>query len=807
MVAAGTVLNERYRLERKIGQGGFAQVFLAYGPPNFKRPVAIKVLLPDQSGDDDFLHLFVAEAERVATLEHPNILSMYDYGEAEGTAYLVMPYITGGTLHDRLRTGPALGLIQIGDYLRQAAAALDYAHRRNLIHRDVKPQNMLLRAEDDHLLLADFGISKVLSSASALSATRFIGTLAYMAPEQFRGQVGRASDIYALGCVLFQLLTGAPPYNGPTEEVIHGHLHAPIPALAERSQGRLPAALQGIIERALAKSPDERFASAGALANAFTSAAVGVPPPGSPVPSATVAVPPLPPLSPATPSPAPAEEAPTSGSQLAPTTPTTGSLRTDAHYPRVAQGTTELPTSRIPAAERPADDRAQVTVAQPPNPSFLDRLLRKKAALLGGGIGTSLAALMLVVMVVRGNAGNDNQQPGDSTATAPTMAALATSASPTAIVTAITQPSSEPAPTTAPVPTTAPPSVASPVTATAAPFQSQNFTPLSGHAGWVNGVAWSPDGKTLASASDDGTVQLWRADGTKARPPLSGHRGVVKSVAWSPDSTILASASDDRTVRLWDADGREVTAPFNHNDKVRTLAWSPDSQTLATGSADKTVRLWSRDGTERATLRDHDNLINRVAWSPDGTTLASASVDKTVRLWRADGAAVRRADGTPLTLNHDRPIWSVAWSPDGRTLATASDDQTARLWGADGAPLATLTGHTAPVLDVAWSPEGKVLASMSNDSTVRLWAPDGKAVATLAGHARAIPVLTVAWSPNGQMLASGSGDRTVRLWTPDGKEVAALASHDNRVLSVAWSPDSKILASGAADNTVRLWRQ
>lgn len=268
MITENSVLNTRYRLEKKIGQGGFAQVFVAMDQL-LKRRVAVKVLNSELTEDENFLSRFEREAQSIAALEHPNILSVYDYGQAEDTAYLVTPYVEGGTLHDKLRREKKFNLQQASQYLSQVAAALDYAHRRYIVHRDIKPQNMLLRTEDNRLLLGDFGIAKVLSSSSAQSRTGVMGTLSYMAPEQLEGNVGVGTDIYALGCVLFQMLTGELPYSGATEQVMMGHILRPIPSIIERSQGQLPPAVQDIINRALAKKPEDRFQSAGEMAKAF----------------------------------------------------------------------------------------------------------------------------------------------------------------------------------------------------------------------------------------------------------------------------------------------------------------------------------------------------------------------------------------------------------------------------------------------------------------------------------------------------------------------------------------------------------
>ncbi|HEX5503420.1 MAG TPA: protein kinase [Thermomicrobiales bacterium] len=275
MIAEGSVLNQRYVLAHRVGRGGFAEVYEATDQ-SLQRRVAVKILLPQLSEDPAFLAGFAREAQQVARLEHPHILPVYDYGQIEDTAYLVMPYVDGGTLRQRLRAGPRLTLDETGDLLRQAAAALDYAHGLNVVHRDVKPDNMLLHHGGRHLLLADFGIAKVLSASSVQSLSRSVGTIAYMAPEQFRGQISRAVDIYALGCVLYQMLTGDAPYGGTSEQVMYDHFYTPVPDI--RARGDLPIApvvapaIQAVLERALAKDRDARYPSAGDLSAAFDAA-------------------------------------------------------------------------------------------------------------------------------------------------------------------------------------------------------------------------------------------------------------------------------------------------------------------------------------------------------------------------------------------------------------------------------------------------------------------------------------------------------------------------------------------------------
>jgi serine/threonine protein kinase len=257
----------RYRVVRKLGGGGMASVYLAEHA-HLRRTVVLKVLHSHLSKDPEMLVRFQREAQAASELVHPNIVPIIDAGESDGILYTVMPYLAGGSFADRIAVGPQPA-VEVASIVAQAATALDYAHRRGIVHRDVKPDNVLFD-EDGHALVTDFGIAEARSHSRLTASGRAMGTPHYMAPEQAMGKlVDGRSDVYSLGIVMYEGLTGYPPFDGPDAFAVgYKQVHeAAVPPIQVNSD--IPAPVNAIVMKCLAKQPADRYARANDLADAL----------------------------------------------------------------------------------------------------------------------------------------------------------------------------------------------------------------------------------------------------------------------------------------------------------------------------------------------------------------------------------------------------------------------------------------------------------------------------------------------------------------------------------------------------------
>ncbi len=680
------VLSERYELLQPLGRGGMGVVYRARDR-ELERIVAVKVLPAQMLRDEDFRARFRREARAAAGLSHPNIATVYDIGEdtegGEPVPYLVMELVEGGTLADLLRQAPPTPN-EVGRIVAAVLEALEHSHGREVVHRDIKPANIMVHRVDGRgrVKVMDFGIAKLLSeTATRLTATGMrIGTPSYMSPEQADGKPADArSDLYSTGCVLYEMLTGRPPFIGDSLTVVlFGHLHK-TPQPPSQLIPALAPFWDQVLATALAKDPQQRHRDAAAMRQAIETGLAAptsqAPPPAQPPAAAATAR-----LDAPSPTePAPTEPAPSVSALYAPGSP--------------GLGDRAVPTSAT---------RDHVAAAP-------HRVLSRRRLLTGLGVGGLAAALPAAyyTFTLDDTATILGQRLAGHNGVAHSVAF-----SPDGKILAIGSGDDT-------------------VRLWDVATRALLGPPLTGHTDGVSAVAFSPDGKILATGSYDDTVRLWDvATNTSIGRPLTVHTNDVDSVAsisavaFSPDGKILA-ADDDDDVRLWDVAtrtpiGRPLTGRNKLTSSVSSVAFSPDGKILAADD-DDTVRLW--DVATRTTigrpLAGHTGWVAAVAFSPNGKILATGSSDHTVRLW---DVATRTPIGRPLT-GHTDIVDSVAFSPDGKILATGSDDDDVRLWDVTtrtpiGRPL---TGHTDEVLSVAFNPDGKLLATGSLDGTVRLW--------------------------------------------------------------------------------------
>ncbi|MFF2078595.1 WD40 repeat domain-containing serine/threonine protein kinase [Kitasatospora sp. NPDC058162] len=669
VVQAGEHISGRYRLDARLGHGGMGEVWRGFDV-ELGRAVAVKVLLEFDASDEQ-LRRFRREASIGARLQHPGITVVHDVGQHEGRMFIVMELLEGTDLAGVLARSPSgLPVAEAVGLALQAAEALAAAHTRQVVHRDLKPGNLFLLA-DGRLKICDFGIARTMGDTEGLTTTgRPFGTPAYMAPEQWRGErVDAQCDMYALGCVLYALLTGAPPFP-VTEQawaLMRKHLDV-VPEGVRSVRAEVPGEVEELVASLLAKDPAAR-----------------------------------------------------------PDAPTTAEhLRTMLHSALVRdstlmlESTPKLDTAPTQTAPPPSlallkPDTVPGTLAPPRGPRRRNVILGGLAA-LAAATGASLIGLRLAdgtspaphPSVSAGPSPSNSSGPSPSVS--PDQRLWFTLAGHTDMVDSVVfSPDGE--------------------TLASASFDDTvrlwdlatrtSIATLTGHTDVVYSVAFSPDGKTLASASNDKTVRLWDLATRTSTATLTGHTDAVSTVAFSPDGKTLASASNDKTVRLWDLATRTSTATLTgHTDAVSTVAFSPDGKTLASASFDHTVRLWDlATRTSTATLTGHSYQLYSVAFSPDGKTLASGGLDDTVRLWDL----ATRTSAATLTAHAD-VVNAVAFSPDGKSLACAGGNKTIQLWDlATRTSTATLTGHTGAVGSVAFSLDGKTFASASNDKTIRLW--------------------------------------------------------------------------------------
>lgn len=324
---------------------------------------------------------------------------------------------------------------------------------------------------------------------------------------------------------------------------------------------------------------------------------------------------------------------------------------------------------------------------------------------------------------------------------------------------------------------------------------------ITGHAGRVISVAYSPDGRRIVTTSDDSTARIWEADTGREVVRLVGHTGRVLRAAFSPDGRRVASLATDHTVRVWDAEsGRETLHITGGTDGMHAAAFSFDGRRIFAATPDGSAHIWDAvSGRELVRLRGHTDRLTSAMFSPNGRRVVTASQDHTACVWDA-------ATGRELLqlAGHTARVYSAVFSPDGQRVATASDDKTARVWDArTGKQLTLMSGHTDSLLSAAFSADGRRLVTASFDRTVRIWNADtGQLIELLSGHTNTVE--GAVFSPDGRRVVSASDDGTVRLWDTDAGRGIFLTGLD-RLVGAAFSPDGRRVVTSSYDKTARVW--
>ncbi len=692
-----------YEILAKIGEGGMGVVYRAR-QLGLNREVAVKQILRADAARAAVAR-FWAEAEVMAAVRHPHVVQVIELGEHAGRPFLAMEYLGGGTLGDRIAAAAPLPPTEAARLVGKVAAGVAAAHELDIVHRDLKPGNVLLDAAGEPKV-TDFGLAK--RKAHDLTQTQaLMGTPAYMAPEQAAGRakfVGPPADVWALGVILYECLTGKRPFEGESVGALLSQIQSAEPAALRARVRSVPRDLDTIVAKCLAKEPEHRYPTAAGVADDLGRFVRGEPIAARPVGRAERLA-------------RWVRRKPTAAAAWAGTG--LAALLTVVVFVVVGFWR-EADTARGRVEDLLGTETRLRGELQTTNGKLETALRGEQAALkVAEREREKLAAVEYgrTVQVAHQEWRENN-----------VSAALAL------------------------------------LDGTQADSRGWEWRyvhrlcngqllALRGHTGGVRSAGWGPDGAKVVTANRDGPVRVWDARTGAELLTLRGHTGTVFSASFSPDGGRIVTGGEDNTARVWDAwTGVEVLT-LKHTGSVTSASFDADGARIVTASSTGgTARVWdARTGAELLALKH----AGEASFSPDGTRVLTFWADTAPRVLDA------RTGAELLVLEHAGGVDVASFSPNGRRVATAGPGGTVRVWDArTGAELLALRGHNSPVRSAGWSPDGGRIV-ICVDDTARVWdTKTGAEVLILRGD---VGIWLAAWSPDGTRIATAGG-KTVRIW-------------------------------------------
>ena len=834
---------DRFERQHFLDSGNLGEVFFAKDT-ELNRTVVTKYIRPEMSGDSLKQALFHLEGEVTGSLEHPSVVPVYGLGkDTKGRLYYAMRYVRGKKLsrviaeyHRKeagLKQEALTGLLQ---NFQAVCLAIEYAHSKGVLHCDIKPDNIMI-GDYGEVFVVDWGLVVVCGHVKGPSEMHEMetldpgvippykpselassglheqqggsrrgvgGTPAYMAPEQFTATMSEdislvtpKADIYALGSTLYHILTGKAPHlpkEGVKEspDAFYFRITTGMIPTPREKDASIPKLLEQIVLKAMQVEPSDRYGSARELAEDIKRYVSDEPVHAyqesgleksrrwirknrSLVGAAMVML------------------------LLVALGATSFGLVLEGRNQELATSKKEIErkNQKLVTSNKDAEDSKKEAEEERDRANLQKKFAeneKKKAE------------------EEKDRADKETKKALSQQDRAESLLYVSK------INRAITELESG---------------------SITIGLEELVSTPFS-YRGWEhdfitsnfygnhvtltsdsNGIfCYSPDGKKIASGSDDGSIKIWDAETGKEVHNLSSHSddSSVTSVSFSPDGKKIASGSDDNSIKIWDAaTGKEVQTLTGHTENIYSVSFSPDGKRLLSSSGNPVgdgkknsnhLKMWDLGtGKELAILNKQKGNVYAATFSPDGKKIASGSEEGndenkiySIKIWDAEtGKEVQTLTG------HTPYVKSVSFSPDGKNLASGSWDNSIKIWDAEtGKEVQTLTGHTSVVASISFSPDGKNITSGSWDNSIKIWdAETGKEVQTLKGHTSW--VTSVSLSHNGKTITSGGSDG-IKIWDPEiGKELQTLTEHTSWVTSISFSPDGKKIASGSDDKSIKIW--